>query len=87
MLHALTLRAGVVVAVTFHEVDRAPNAKAGAKRNHKCLKYVNSRIEEIHYQYLQIQIKNAALSGGLWFIDGAQVIYLVALVSLRAEPR
>ena len=44
-----SIRARIVVAISFHEVDRAPNAKTGAQRHNKCLKYANGRIEKCHY--------------------------------------
>ena len=41
MLHALGLGAGVVVAVAFQQVDRAPYAEPGAERYHESLKYAD----------------------------------------------
>lgn len=51
--HSVSLRytsicAGIVVAVTFHEVDYAPNAKAGTQGDHQRLKNADSRVEKCH---------------------------------------
>ena len=48
LLHALAFRAGVVVAVTFQEVDDAPDAEASAEGDHKGLKNGDSLIEKCH---------------------------------------
>ena len=57
LLHALALCAGVIVAVTFHQVDRAPNAQASAQSNHQGLQYFDSGIEKCHIVYLQKMMK------------------------------
>ena len=44
----LAFRAGVVVAVTFQEVDDAPDAEASAEGDHKGLKNGDSLIEKCH---------------------------------------
>ena len=48
MLHALGFRAGVVVPVTFEEVNRAPYAESGAEGDDECLEGSNSAGEECH---------------------------------------
>ncbi len=48
LLHALGLRAGVIIAVTFHEVDRSPNAKTCTKCNYECLKYAYCALKKCH---------------------------------------
>ena len=48
LLHALALCAGVVVAVTLHEVNSTPNAKTCAKRDNQSLQYTNCAVKEIH---------------------------------------
>ena len=45
----MSIGAGVVIPISFHEVDRAPNAKTGAQRHNECLKYANGRVEKCHY--------------------------------------
>ena len=44
----MSIRAGVVVAVTFQEVDDAPDAEASAEGDHKGLKNGDSLIEKCH---------------------------------------
>ena len=51
--HSVSLRytsicAGIVVAVTFHKVDYAPNAETGTQGDHQGLKNADSRIEKCH---------------------------------------
>ena len=41
VLHALGLRAGVIIAVTFQQVNRAPDAKAGTERHDEGLQYTD----------------------------------------------
>ena len=48
LLHPLRLSAGVVVAVTFHEVDSAPDAETGPERHDESLEYAYCGIEESH---------------------------------------
>ena len=47
LLHALGLRAGVIVTVTFHEVDSSPNAKTCTKCNYKSLQYGDYDVEKM----------------------------------------
>ena len=42
------IRAGVVVAVTFQQVDDAPHAETSAEGDHEGLKNGDSLIEEFH---------------------------------------
>ena len=48
LLHALTLRAGVIVAVTFQQVDGSPDAKTSTESDDERLENANSRIEKCH---------------------------------------
>ena len=50
LLHALGLCAGVVVAVTFQQVDDTPDAETGAQSDNEGLKNGDSLIEESHIQ-------------------------------------
>lgn len=47
-LLTMSIRTGVVVAVAFEQVDRAPDAETGTQRNDESLKNTNSRIEKCH---------------------------------------
>ena len=48
LLHALRFCARVVVAVTFQQVDYAPDAKTGSEGNDEGLQHIDCAIEEIH---------------------------------------
>ena len=48
LLHALGLRAGVVVAVAFEQVDCAPDAETSAERHIESLQYTNCTVEKCH---------------------------------------
>ena len=48
LLHALGLRAGVIVAVTFQQVDGSPDAKTGTESDDEGLENADSRIEKCH---------------------------------------
>ncbi len=50
LLHALALRAGVIVAITFHEVDNTPDAETSAKRDNEGLKNAYCTVEECHIE-------------------------------------
>ena len=38
----------IVIAITFQQIDRAPNAEVSAQRHNEGLKNTNSRIKESH---------------------------------------
>ena len=48
LFHALAFSAGVIVAVTFEQIDSAPDAKTGTESNDEGLKDPNSRVEKCH---------------------------------------
>ena len=48
LLHALGLSTGVVIAVTFQQVDDTPNAQTGTQRNNESLQNTNSRVKKFH---------------------------------------
>jgi len=48
LLHALAFSTGVIVAVTFEQVDYTPNAKTGTKSNNESLEDTNSRVKKFH---------------------------------------
>lgn len=47
-LLTMSIRAGVVVAVTFEEVDDTPDAETSAESDNKGLKNGDSLIEKCH---------------------------------------
>ena len=48
LLHALALGAGVVVAVTFEEVDDAPDTKTSTESDNESLKNGNCLFKKCH---------------------------------------
>ena len=44
----MSIRAGVVIAITFHEVDNAPHAETGTDGDHQGLENCDSRRKEFH---------------------------------------
>ena len=57
LFHALALSAGVVVAVAFEQVDRAPDCEAGTEGDHEGLENIDSRVKEIHNIVAGINLK------------------------------
>ena len=48
VLHALAFRARVIIAVTFQQVDDAPDSKAGSECDHEGLQNVDCAVEKFH---------------------------------------
>ena len=48
LLHPLTLGAGVVVAVTFQQVDNAPDTETGTERDNEGLKNGDCLFKKCH---------------------------------------
>ena len=44
----MSIRAGVVIAVAFEQVDCAPDAEARAEGDDQRLEHLDSRIEKLH---------------------------------------
>ena len=44
----MSIGSGVVVAVAFQKVDRAPHAKAGAQRHNEGLQNTDRTVEKCH---------------------------------------
>ena len=44
----MSIRAGVVITVTFHQIDNAPHAEAGTDGDHQGLENRDSRAKEFH---------------------------------------
>ena len=47
-LRHMSIGAGIVISISFQEIDRAPDGKASAQSNNKGLKNGNSRVKESH---------------------------------------
>ena len=50
-LRHMSIGAGVVVAVTFQQVDNAPDTETGTERDNEGLKNFDSRVEEFHNRF------------------------------------
>ena len=47
-LSHMSIRTGVIIAVTFEQVDNTPNAETGTKSNNESLENTNSRVKKCH---------------------------------------
>ena len=56
LLHALGLRTGVIVAVTFHEVDNTPDAETCAKGDNEGLENSYCAVEKCHIFYCRNRV-------------------------------
>ena len=52
LLHTLTLAAGVIVAITFQQVDGTPNAEASTQCHNQSLQNIHCTIKEFHSNLL-----------------------------------
>ena len=57
LLHTLALGSGIVIAISFQEVDRAPNGETCAQGNHEGLENIDGRVKEIHKKVAGINLK------------------------------
>ncbi len=48
LLHTLALGSGIVIAISFQEVNRAPNGETCAQGNHEGLENIDCTVKEIH---------------------------------------
>ena len=48
LFNALRFGAGIVLPITFQQIDSAPDAERGSKRNDESLKSTDGRVEEFH---------------------------------------
>ena len=55
----MSIRAGVVPAVTFQQVNAAPDTKARAQGNYQRLQYVYRAIEESHTSSLSAALRHS----------------------------
>ena len=62
LLHALALCAGVIIAIAFEEVDRAPDCEAGTESDDEGLEDINGRVKEIHNIVAGINLKIVELN-------------------------
>ena len=51
LLHALRLGAGVVVTITFQQIDGTPYAETGTQCDNQSLKNFDSRVKEFHSRF------------------------------------
>jgi len=48
----MSIRTGVVVAISFQEIDCAPDTKTCTKSNHESLKNTYCAVKKFHYNFL-----------------------------------
>jgi hypothetical protein len=47
----MSITAGVIVAITFQQVDRTPNAQTGTQSDNQSLKNFDRRVKEFHSRF------------------------------------
>ena len=47
----MSIGAGVIVAVTFQQIDSTPNAETGTQSDNQSLKNFDSRVKEFHSRF------------------------------------
>lgn len=57
LFHTLGLRTGVIITVTFEQVDGTPDAQTGTERDNESLKNIDSTVEEIHERVAGIVVR------------------------------
>ena len=65
----MSIRARIVVAVTFEQVNAAPYAKTAAKRDDQSLKNLDCTVEKIHK--ILCQERSAVFRRPLCFVPSA----------------
>ena len=58
LFHTLALRAGVIVAVAFQQVDDTPHAETGTQGDNEGLENSDCLIEKIHKKLAGISLKS-----------------------------
>ena len=56
LFHALALGSGIVIAVAFEEVDRAPDCETSTKGNNESLKNIHRAVKEFHNKVAGISL-------------------------------
>ena len=92
----MSIGTGIVIAITFEQIDDAPNAEASAERDHEGLENTNSRVEKCHKfphflprfaaaknWLIGLGMKKPPSSGGSFRVDGAEVMRLICLIGSR----
>ena len=82
----MSIGTGIVIAITFEQIDGAPNAEASAKGDHEGLENTDCRVEKCHKlpHFLPLfaaaknwligfGMKKPPSSGGSFRVDGADV--------------
>ena len=64
LLDALALRAGVVISISFQEVDAAPHTEAGTQGNHQGLKGRNCGLKKSHIVFAGTEYRSKPESSG-----------------------
>ena len=63
LFHALAFCAGIIIAVTFEQVDCAPDAEASAEGDDQRLEHLDSRIEKFHSKTRGLAAHKAQTAG------------------------
>ena len=87
----MSIRAGVVVAISFQQVDDTPNAKTGTQSDNEGLKHFDSRVKEIHNHFLLRKkslrpVGTHLKSSFFWLQTAAGLIYWCAWGLEKKNP-
>ena len=74
MLHSLRFRAGIVVAITFQQVNSSPDTETCAKGYNQCLQYCDRAVEKCHIRVLLL-VTGRFSTGLIWF-ENKNALYL-----------
>lgn len=86
----MSICAGVVIAVTFEQVDRAPDAEASAEGNYQRLEHLDSRIEKLHSKTRGLAAHKAQTAGPApasfqYVIESSR--FVLGFIRSRRRPR
>ena len=59
----MSICAGVIIAITFQQIDRAPDAEASAEGDDQRLEHLDSRIEKLHSKTRGLAAHKAQTAG------------------------
>ena len=74
MLWHMSIRSGIVVAITFQQVDGSPDAETCAKGYNQCLQYCDRAVEKCHIRVLLL-VTGRFSTGLIWF-ENKNALYL-----------
>ena len=84
----MSIRAGIVVAVTLEKIDCTPYGKTCAKGDDQCLQYYDCGVEEFHVfssSRFDFVVIKTALLGGSFLVGDGYFVYFIHIIRLDFE--